>query len=78
MFSHHCALLATLQAKAASALAQQLHVHYDVERAPTARYTTSRLLLTIALQFDNLIRHVDVKPRLFSCPLDEQVFYSTS
>jgi hypothetical protein len=54
--------------------AQQLHVHYEAVWAPTAHYSTIRLLFALATQFDYDIRHVDIKCAFLNGSLYEQIY----
>lgn len=58
----------------AKGFAQQLHVHYEAVWAPTAHYSTLRVLFSLAVQFDFTIRHVDIKCAFLNGSLDEQIY----
>jgi transposase InsO family protein len=58
----------------AKGFAQQLHVHYEDVWAPTAHYSTLRILFNLALQLDFDIRHVDVKCAFLNGSLNEQIY----
>jgi hypothetical protein len=57
----------------AKGFAQQLHVHYDAVWAPTAHYSTLRLLFSVAVELDFDIRHIDVKCAFLNGDLQEQI-----
>jgi hypothetical protein len=57
----------------AKGFAQKLHVHYDVTWVPTAHYVTLRLLFSLAVKLDLLIRHFDVKCAFLNGALEEEI-----
>jgi hypothetical protein len=54
--------------------AQELHVHCDATWAPTAHYATLRLLFSLAVLLDLMIRHIDVKCAFLNGALEEEIY----